>query len=82
MYKTLFREEWQNLAQLNRWFSHPQTWPEWKKRFIRYRLATKLHNDDQNVQVSALIYSMGAQAENVFSSFTFNNEGDKDKYER
>lgn len=51
-------------------------WPEWKQRFMRYRTATKLSLEDGDVQVSALIYSMGKEAENMFKSFTFGNEDD------
>src|SRR4029434_6636924 len=32
------------------------------------------------VQVNALIYSMGAEAEHIFKSFTFTAVGDGDKY--
>ena len=33
------------------------------------------------MQVSALVYSMGKEAENVFKSFVFDNEDDKENYE-
>ena len=35
-------------------FDKPNEWPEWRDRFSRYRLATKLNKDDGEVQVSAL----------------------------
>ena len=41
-------------------FTKPAAWPDWKQRFSRYRVASKLTEDDESVQVSALIYSMGA----------------------
>ena len=46
-------------------FNQPTPWPEWKERFLRFRLATKLHKKDGDVQVSSLIYEMGRQAEQV-----------------
>ena len=62
-------------------FEKPATWPEWKQRFSRYRLATKLHKEDEEIQVSALIYSMGPEAETALKSFTFAEEGDCNKYD-
>ena len=61
-------------------FMKPASWPDWKQRFSRYRVATKLSEEDEGVQVSALIYSMGAEAEHVFKSFTFTDAADADKY--
>ncbi|KAK0145682.1 hypothetical protein N1851_015401 [Merluccius polli] len=61
-------------------FSKPEAWPDWKGRFGRYRVASRLTEDDETVQVNALIYSMGAEAEHIFKSFTFNNATDGDKY--
>ncbi|KAL6482004.1 hypothetical protein MHYP_G00100840 [Metynnis hypsauchen] len=55
-------------------FDRPADWPEWKQRFSRYRLATKLSKDNGEIQVSSLIYSMGSEAEKIFSSFHFASE--------
>lgn len=63
-------------------FSRPSGWPEWKERFSRYRLATKMNKDDGEVQVSALIYTMGREAEKIFKSFTFENDDDKKDYDK
>ena len=52
-------------------FSHPETWPDWKDRFILYRMATKLHKEDGEIQVSSLVYAMGREASKIFKSFTF-----------
>ena len=54
-------------------FSRPS---EWKERFARryYRIATKLNKDDEEVQVSALIYTMGREAENIFKSSIFDDD--------
>ena len=59
-------------------FFKPLDWPDWKQNFLRFRLATKLHKEEGAVQVSALIYTMGREAEHVFKSFTL-AEGDDAK---
>lgn len=61
-------------------FDLPTEWLGWKQRFERYRIATKLNKDDGTVQVSCLclIYAMGAEAENIFKSFKFAAEKDRD----
>ena len=43
-------------------------------------LATKLHKEDGGVQVSALIYARGGEAERVYKSFTL-EEGDGAKFD-
>lgn len=62
-------------------FSKPLDWPDWKLNyFLRFRLATKLHKEDGTVQDSALIYTMGREAEHVYKSFTL-AEGDNMKFD-
>ena len=63
-------------------FERPSEWPEWKERFTRYRLASKLHKDTDEVQISALIYSMGRQGEHIFKSLVFAENGDEGKYDK
>jgi len=60
-------------------FTQPNDWTAWKTRFERYRLATKLHKDDDNIQVNCLIYTMGAEAETVFTQMNL-PDGDDKKY--
>ena len=60
-------------------FSKPLDWPDWKQNFLRFRLATKLHKEEGAVQVSALIYTMGREAEHVYKSFTL-ADGDDAKF--
>ena len=60
-------------------FSKPQEWPNWKHRFDRFRCATKLNKENEELQISALIYTMGKEAEHIFNAFTF-EEGDEKKY--
>ena len=50
-------------------FSCPNKWEDWRDRFLRYRLATKLNKESGEIQVSSLIYSMGIDAENIMRSF-------------
>ena len=61
-------------------FSKPLEWPDWKQNFLRFRLATKLHKEEGAVQVSALIYTMGREAEHVYKSFTL-ADGDDAKFD-
>lgn len=55
-------------------FDKPTEWLDWKQRFERYRLATKLNKDEGEVQVSCLIYAMGSEAENIYKSVTFTED--------
>ena len=61
-------------------FSKPLVWPDWKQNFSRFRLSTKLHKEEGAVQVSALIYRMGREAEHVYRSFTL-ADGDDAKFD-
>jgi hypothetical protein len=61
-------------------FTAPGGWSEWKKRFELYRVASKLHNDDEFVQVSALVHAMGEEAEQVFVQFGLSDDNSK-KYD-
>lgn len=62
-------------------FDKPGEWPEWKQRFVRFRIATKLDKEGA-VQVSSLIYAMGSESENIFRSFTFTEDEHRDDYVR
>ena len=52
-------------------FTRPAAWPEWRERFLRFRIATKLNKETGEVQVASLVYAMGREAEKIFSSFEF-----------
>ena len=54
--------------------------PDWKQNFLQFRLATKLHKENGDFQVSALVYTMGREAEHVYKSFTL-AEGDEKKFD-
>ena len=58
-------------------FGNPQTWPQWKKRYEIYTVVSKLDKEEKDVQVSTLIYCMGPDAEQIFSSFTFASEEER-----
>jgi len=62
-------------------FHNTAGWPAWKQRFTRFRIASKLNKEEGDVQVSSLIYSMGPEAEQIFSTFIFNADGDDTKYD-
>jgi hypothetical protein len=49
----------------------PTEWSEWKQRFERYRIASKLRDEAGEIQVNSLIYAMGNQAESIARSFTY-----------
>ena len=59
-------------------FEKIRIWPHWKHNFLRFRLAKKLHEEKGAVHVSALIYTMGREAQHVLKSFTL-AEGDDSK---
>jgi hypothetical protein len=61
-------------------FTRPQDWPNWKSRFERFCIVTELTEEDENIQLSSLIYAMGLEAENIFKSFVFANDDEKDNY--
>ena len=52
-------------------FSKPAMWPDWKTRFMRYYILEKIGKEEGEVQVSALVYTMGRQAEHIHKSFKF-----------
>ena len=59
-------------------FHEPAEWSAWRSRFGHFRLASKLSKEDQevHVQVIALLYSMGPEAERIYSTFEL-AEGDR-----
>jgi len=46
---------------------------------VRIRCATKLNEEDEVLQINALVYTMGKAAEHIFKAFTFMS-GDENKY--
>ena len=61
-------------------FSTHASWPAWKQRFLRFRSISKLGDDDEERQVSTLLYTMGPQAESVMDQLQFDADADKAKW--
>ena len=49
-------------------------WPDWKRRFERYRIATKLFKEDDDIQISTLLCTMGNESEYVFTHFALDEK--------
>ena len=55
---------------------------KWKKFLLawnNYSLATKLNTEDEAIQVATLLTVIGEPAHDVFSTFQFTTEADKQK---
>ena len=55
---------------------------KWKKFLLawnNYSLATKLNDENEAIQVATLLTVIGEQARDVFSTFQFTREADKQK---
>ena len=59
-------------------FHDPHAWPAWKERFGHFRLATKLSKEEGEIQVSSLLYAMGADADRIFKNFELQGNDRKD----
>ena len=59
--------------------TQPDKWPEWKLRFLRFRTATKLNKDDQDIQIASLLYSMGPESEHIMKHFPDDDRKEFDK---
>ena len=49
-------------------FRSPDDWPRWKKRFEQFHLTSGLVSESETRQISALLYCLGGDAEDVLSS--------------
>lgn len=61
-------------------FSKPDEWPQWVRRFERFRQASGLASKSEESQVNMLIYSMGQKADDILQSFRLTAEQEK-KYQ-
>lgn len=59
-------------------FDRMSEWPAWIEHFDDYRFATGLHKRSREAQVCTLLYTMGRQAHEVFSTFGLSEEEAKD----
>ena len=57
-----------------------EEWPQWIRRFERYRLASDLAEKESPVQVNTLIYCLGEKSEDILASFRLSAE-DSGKYD-
>lgn len=62
-------------------FNFTHLWLEWRQRFQSYRLATKLNLEDGAAQLSTLLYALGKEAEQVFNTVWFEDEGEEEDYD-
>ena len=62
-------------------FQDPSSWGVWKRNFLTFRKASKLHKDPEDEQVASLLYCMGPDAEDVFATFTLAGE-DADDFDK
>lgn len=61
-------------------FSSPSEWPNWIKRFDRFKSASGLSTKSEPDQINTLVYLMGDQAEDILASFKL-PEADSKKYD-
>lgn len=81
--RNVCKTKWQSLIRQRTFnFSNPSEWPDWRQRFTRYRIATKLHKDDDDIQVNSLIYAICKEAEHIFKSLAFAEAEDEEKYDK
>ena len=62
-------------------FSRPTEWPHWKVRFERFRKASKLNQETEDIQVSTLIYTLGSEADKIFQTFAFDPPEDGEDHD-
>ena len=57
-------------------YDSPDEWPKWEKRFVQYRVASGLDKEDDERQVSTLLYCLG-EADDVLTSTNITAENRK-----
>ena len=55
-------------------FSTPTEWPNWIRRFERFRKASGIAEKSEESQIDTLIYSMGDKADDILQSFNLSEE--------
>ena len=55
-------------------FHKPADWPHWIQRFDRFKITSKLHEQEDEPHVNMLIHCMGDEADNTLKSFTVAEE--------
>ena len=54
-------------------------WRKWKQCFELFSLASGLSSKDEGIQATTLLHMVGPNALQVYSTFTWEDEGDKSK---
>ena len=58
-------------------FSKPSSWPQWRDRYTRYTIAAKIDKEDARIRINDLVYTMGSDAETVYTSFKLSADDEK-----
>ncbi|XP_075721804.1 uncharacterized protein LOC142765116 [Rhipicephalus microplus] len=58
-------------------FDRTSEWPSWIQLFDDYRFASGLNEQSEEAQVRTLLYTMGRQAREIFSTFTLSEQQQK-----
>ena len=61
-------------------FKHPDEWPRWKRRFMQFLTASALIKEDEERQVSTLMYCLGDEGDDVLTS-TGISDADRKKFD-
>ena len=55
--RSMYNVSLQPLPPFN--FSSPDEWPKWRQRFEQFHVVSGLHKEDEETQVSTLLYCLG-----------------------
>jgi len=50
-------------------FTRPESWPEWKQRYVRYHRISKTDKESEEFQIDSLLYIMGDTADKIIKLF-------------
>ena len=66
--------QYRSPAPLN--FQEPR-WSVWRSQFMTFRPVTKLHNEEEEVQIASLKYCMGPESEDIMKTFSLTTAEEK-----
>ena len=55
-------------------FEEPSSWPQWIRRFERFRQASGLNGKAEDYQVNSLLYVMGEKSDDILGTLPLTNE--------
>ena len=58
-------------------FHNPDEWLKWRRRFEQFRVAAGMESESEERQISTLLYCLGEEAEDVFTSTNISNNDRK-----